>query len=264
MGYSRSANLGKTGYQMSAELKVLVKELGLLASKLTKVPSGGIRLIGPDFDVCPEEFLEQAENDYEAGGNALMLNAISNAKRAINCQIAQALVYYGFNIETGALKSEKKRRELFEDLGFLAPRILRRVADARNILEHEYRLPTSQQVEDALDLAALFIEATGRNLDIADTEFALGNEDEQIENRDFFFTNQLDVVFEPEEMHFQIQGRRGIPEDARRPLPVLKALIITRSDPVYTDLVRLTVAGDRPARVEHALDMFWASLEELL
>ncbi len=49
------------------------------------------------------------------------------------------------------------RLEKLQALGVLAPRIIRKIVQLRNVLEHEYYLPKRAEVEDALDVTALFI-----------------------------------------------------------------------------------------------------------
>jgi uncharacterized protein YutE (UPF0331/DUF86 family) len=50
-----------------------------------------------------------------------------------------------------------KKIERLRALGLLAPSLLRKVVDMRNILEHEYPTPELKNVEDALDIASLFV-----------------------------------------------------------------------------------------------------------
>ncbi|PVZ20475.1 MULTISPECIES: hypothetical protein [unclassified Pseudomonas] len=50
-----------------------------------------------------------------------------------------------------------KKIERLKALGLLAPSLLRKVVDMRNILEHEYSTPELEKVEDALDIASLFV-----------------------------------------------------------------------------------------------------------
>jgi hypothetical protein len=47
--------------------------------------------------------------------------------------------------------------DFISESGFLAPKILHRVNRIRNRLEHEFALPSKQHVEDALDVAMLFV-----------------------------------------------------------------------------------------------------------
>lgn len=50
--------------------------------------------------------------------------------------------------------------EVLNELGILAPRIIEKIRKARNILEHEYKLPNYDIVSDAIDIAILYDAAT--------------------------------------------------------------------------------------------------------
>lgn len=107
-----------------------------------------------DMGVSPIEFLCQAEDDFLGGGLSAAVNCITNAKRAIVGQVDQILLSFGY--ESKRWNTEKKLTKL-KELGVLAPTVLRKLVDARNLLEHEYKLPSKEQVEDYLDIAAIFV-----------------------------------------------------------------------------------------------------------
>jgi hypothetical protein len=240
---------------MSKELKTLIESLGITEDKVIKLSSGGSSL-NHDFDINPEDFLQRAEDDYEIGGSAALLNSITNAKRAIHCQIDQALLCLGFNTKRWNLP---KKAELLVRLGFVAPRILKRVTHTRNVLEHEYVSPTLEQVEEALDLAALFVEATNRHLEGFGHEFYIGNHDEQVDS--FHFRKELGFHFGYEEKGFQIWGRTNVsPELNPRTDVEIGEAFIKPNDEIFIDIVRLVVAGDNEVKVKKALVQFFTTL----
>ena len=57
--------------------------------------------------------------------------------------------------------------------GIASPRILNKVNKSRNLLEHEYRKPKKDQVEDAIDAVTLFTKYTEKFLCGAKTGFRL-------------------------------------------------------------------------------------------
>jgi hypothetical protein len=115
---------------ISNQLKQWLVELDIKRHDAIILPSGGGRLRF-DLEVSPEEFLMRAEDDYELGGSAAQLNVVTNAKRAIYAQIDEVLLALGFESRRWDI-----RRKLngFASLGFLSPRVLKKVASARNIL----------------------------------------------------------------------------------------------------------------------------------
>jgi Domain of unknown function (DUF4926) len=64
---------------------------------------------------------------------------------------------------------------LLTEIGVVAPRIVTKVIRARNYLEHQYRKPEKGQVEDAVDVATLFVAALERSLAIFPESFSLDN-----------------------------------------------------------------------------------------
>ncbi|WP_454240154.1 hypothetical protein [Pseudomonas sp. HLS-6 TE3448] len=107
-----------------------------------------------DLKTSPAEFLSLAEDDFERGGLAALVNATTNAKRAIVSQLDQLLISFGYQ----SLRwNVPQKIERVRTLGLMAPSLLRKIVDMRNILEHEYATPELGKVEEALDIASLFV-----------------------------------------------------------------------------------------------------------
>lgn len=111
------------------------------------------------------EFLRFAEKDLEAfdsqNDERHLDNALSNAKRALHCQIDSILGALG--LSTLAEKQNwnfPKKIEMLNSVGILAPRILTKINRARNLLEHAYRHPDHKDVLDFVDIVALFMGST--------------------------------------------------------------------------------------------------------
>jgi len=119
----------------------------------------GVALGGGDFgmtdlQISPTDFLTLAEEDFERGGLVALVNATTNVKRAIVGQLDQLLISFGYP----SLRWNVPRKiERVRALGLLAPSLLRKVVDMRNFLEHEYVTPELKNVEEALDIASLFV-----------------------------------------------------------------------------------------------------------
>jgi hypothetical protein len=111
------------------------------------------------FEISPQELLKFGEEDLTSGKEKKnLVNALSNVKRAIDCQLDILLHDYGYYI-----KSKKEKWNFPDKINFLknkkiiAPRILEKINRIRNLLEHEFKVPQQEAVEDALDVATLFI-----------------------------------------------------------------------------------------------------------
>jgi hypothetical protein len=248
---------------MASELKLLVAELRIEKDLAIALYGAGTFLYH-DFDVNPEDFVEQAEEDYEHGGNAALLNAITNAKRAIRSQVDRVIYCLGYEAKSMRIV---RKMELLRELEIVAPRILRKVDDARNLLEHEYKSPSIQDVEDAIDLAALFVEATNRSIDPVGCEFSIGNEDEYIQGSDYYFLNELFFVFEPEEKRFRISGVHNTPEENQvlglKRIP-LRTIYVSSNDPMYLPTLRIAITYGKnwKHRTETAVEKFFDALEQ--
>ena len=115
------------------------------------------------FNVNPEEYIEYARSDFKENQNRGLINALSNAKRALHCQLDVILYVFGL--------FEKSRRknwnfptklELINKLIPSAPKLLNKINRKRNLLEHDYIVPDKNEVEDFIDIVELFQQATNR------------------------------------------------------------------------------------------------------
>jgi hypothetical protein len=117
------------------------------------------------FQVKPHQFLRFAEYDLNSNYEHHLVNSLSNIKRAIECQLDTLL--FGFGLY-GSVKKKRlsfpKKVALLDSLGVVSPRILKRINKKRNLLEHQYIQPETIDVEDALDVATLFIAYTDKFL----------------------------------------------------------------------------------------------------
>jgi hypothetical protein len=155
-----------------ANLTKLAESAGLNRDDVWAVSEGGGTLLAHELEVDPHQFLAQAEVDLATGGDAGGLNAVTNAKRAIVSQMDQILLTFGYASTRWKMP---RKIETLKSLGVVVPRILRKVSSARNFLEHEYRLPTQEQIEEAVDLATLFVAAARHPMEPFADEFELGN-----------------------------------------------------------------------------------------
>lgn len=132
--------------------------------------------IETDFDISPDEFLNFAKHDLAAKYNHHLVNSLSNTKRAIDSQLDSLLIGFGLSKKAKNWHFPAKI-DFLNRIGIISPRILNKINKKRNLLEHEYRNPTEEEVEDALDVAELFIIYTNKYLTRAIRHFNLIGED---------------------------------------------------------------------------------------
>lgn len=139
-------------------ISITVKEiLDYDFNKLTRRTQQNLKV----YEICAEDFLEFAKEDFKGQDLRSWVSALGNAKRAIECRIDTIL--YNYCLQK---KSEKegwffpKKIEVLRELGIVAPDILKKTNKKRNELEHQYAKPTKEDVDDAIGVAELFLNAT--------------------------------------------------------------------------------------------------------
>ena len=125
---------------------------------------GGLSVrVAPTAGPPPELYMRFATQDLTAGSDDRnSLNAVSNAKRAIHLRVDRLLQVYGGLKKSGlSLKSSFPRKfDYLANCGILAPEIVKKLNQSRNVVEHEYRLPSRDEAADYVDIAGLFVRST--------------------------------------------------------------------------------------------------------
>jgi hypothetical protein len=129
------------------------------------------------FDILPNQFLKFAELDLMAEYEHHLVNSLSNTKRAIDSQLDSLLIGFGLCEKSKRWRFPKKI-EFLNSVGIISPRILNKINKKRNLLEHEYKNPNKEEVEDALDVAELFVNYTNKYLSPALVECELFDDKE--------------------------------------------------------------------------------------
>ena len=112
------------------------------------------------FKLTPSDFLKFAKEDFNEKNTMNLINSLSNIKRAINCQIDQILFIFGF-LEISKKKNCNfpKKVKFIKNIGIVSPEIIEKINHKRNLIEHEYDIPSGVDVSDAIGIAELFIES---------------------------------------------------------------------------------------------------------
>ncbi len=112
------------------------------------------------YDISALEFLSFARQDMEEDSERGRINAIGNAKRAIECRADEILTLSN-------LKSFFSRAPLYlkiqalNKLGVVAPpELMRYIASKRNLLEHEYVRPSREEARNLVGITELFLSST--------------------------------------------------------------------------------------------------------
>lgn len=141
------------------------------------------------FDLTPDNYLYFAKTDLKQKDDRGLINALSNAKRAIDCLIENTLKNFNINLKKvpkaalsfceDVLDEDNKSispfsLRLFCALGLSPNLLVSEVRSLRNKIEHEFNIPEKQDVIRAYEVAELLVnnlkakEIYSCNIDISD------------------------------------------------------------------------------------------------
>ena len=139
--------------------------------------------------LSPRDFMKYALEDFNLGEERGIINSVANCKRVIDAQLDVLINKLGFS---RICKKDNwnfpKKLKFIEDAGIIIPRILSKTNTLRNKLEHEFKIPPLDDVENALDITNLFISYA---------ELA------QIPSLNIGFHNDISVIYSYDEMYFR-------------------------------------------------------------
>jgi hypothetical protein len=122
------------------------------------VELGGSPLV---TDVTAEEYLQYAAHDLDDGSSRGSVNAMGNAKRALHLIVESLLNAYGL-MARNSKASFPRKLELLDAAGLFSLSILNTLNLERNVMEHQYRIPSKDRVREVIDVGRLLLLATQR------------------------------------------------------------------------------------------------------
>ncbi len=149
--------------------------LRVIESTTSYFDSNSYDAVEVPFPISSAEYLKFAEEDLKEDSDRGRVNALSNAKRSLDSRIESG---FGFHktAKTECWRMPKKLSVL-SDLGILTPRVLTKLNRTRNLIEHEFHCPTREEVEDFVDVVALFNESTKVYLNHLPNDADIGDDD---------------------------------------------------------------------------------------
>lgn len=116
--------------------------------------------------LSPYEYLSFARTDLEdRNGKRSIINAISNAKRALHLQVETISSGYGYKVIQKS-RNFPEELEFLQNLGLVTPTILKKLNAIRNNVEHEYSVPNEEDAELFCDVVELFLYATEGSINL--------------------------------------------------------------------------------------------------
>jgi hypothetical protein len=114
--------------------------------------------------LTPSDYLVFAENDLEEGRTQRhLINAISNAKRALHLEVETICNAFGLQALKKKSKNFPQKLDFLGKCGIVKRRLFEKMNNLRNVVEHEYYVPDSSEVEDFIDVVTLFVDAMKLN-----------------------------------------------------------------------------------------------------
>jgi len=114
-----------------------------------------------NIDVTAEQYLQFAARDLQDESERGAVNALGNIKRALHQTVDSLLQGYGLLARNRRLSFPKKL-ELIDAAGLFSLSILRTLNNERNLVEHDYRMPSHARAQEALDVVRLWLLAARR------------------------------------------------------------------------------------------------------
>lgn len=133
-----------------------------------------------DIDVSAEEYLQFAADDLASDTKQGFINGIGNVKRALHLMIDSLLNSYGLWARNKRLGFPDKLK-LLEHAGLFSLSILKTLNLERNVIEHEYRVPTKGRVQEMIDVGRLMLLVTQRMTEYVPNECRAGWRDGDIQ-----------------------------------------------------------------------------------
>jgi len=227
-------------------LKESFKETKLDLTNLVFIPSGGSGSDSSNFEISPKEFLRFSKLDFHSNNSQGLINSLTNAKRAIDCQMDETLSILGIDFQDIPKQSESivSLMEFNQDLPYklkliqalnLAPAyIVAKARTLRNKLEHYYKLPSKEEVQESIDIAELFIRSIEGKTRILEGEFFITDSKNRTDHWEY--DSGLSFGFDEKNKSFKIQAKKK-----KVPLDSFK---IDYQDVEYYGLLRLMHSVD--------------------
>lgn len=169
------------------EVKDIV-EFILQTDEIERDASSGSDISIPIYDISSEEFLNFAENAIADGTKEGIINAVSNLKRALDCEMD--MFFESINIkrvfDKKNLKFEKKTQFL-ANIGLFPIQTINKLNFMRNKLEHEYRTPAISDLHTYYELVWSIVKILDLYLELLYINGEI-NLELYIENNKYYFT----------------------------------------------------------------------------
>ncbi|WP_452225336.1 hypothetical protein [Lacinutrix chionoecetis] len=183
---------------------------------LILIPNGGTGREKSNFEISPKEFLRFSKLDFHSKNSQGLINSLTNAKRAIDCQIDDTLTILGIDFQEIPKQSENivsltkinkdlpYKLKLIQALNLAPAYIVAKARTLRNKLEHYYKLPSKEEVQESIDIAELFICSIDGKTRILDSHFLITDSKNRTDDNIWGYGTGISFRYEEKDKNFII------------------------------------------------------------
>lgn len=251
---------------MRNKLLNLLKETKLDLTKVYFILNSGEGFDDNVFEITPKDFLRFAKHDLKQNDERGFINSLTNSKRAIDCQVDEALEKLGIGYQSFSNETTTFLRhfDLNDDIPIklkiihalnLAPSlIIFKTRTLRNKLEHIYQMPTHIEAQEALDVADLFIRSIQGKMKIFINDFSLTDEHNYNEENHWNLNNGLEINFSTANKKFEIRKLINFKMQE-------EVITILPKDKEFCCLIRLMFSVDDDIEIEESFRAILKQIE---
>ena len=205
----------------------LFKKIEIKSTNSFSLTDGNIEL-SVNFELTPCDFIRYAEQDLNDNDDRAIVNAISNAKRAIDCRTD--MILKALNISSSLIK--KSKFDVLQEFGIVASRIIKKIRKVKNLMEHEYILPKIEVAEDAVDIAMLFEASANRVFHLFPEVIYITNLDVLPGKAGHLFNNYIEFFFKND--GYYIYGIKDLKE-------IHEEIFVSDDSPLHYQITKIYV-----------------------
>ena len=216
------------------------------------------------FDLSARDFLRFAKFDFKSNDKKGNINALTNAKRAIDCQIDSAFTIFGIEydkipnssnkiIELSGLKNLDlpHKLKLIQAVDFAPSGLISKTRTLRNKLEHYYKIPEKEEVHDAIELAELFVLSIESHIKIIQDSFIITDKLKHNENIKLNNCVKVDFNYELKEINLRFYNEKEKTETIK----------LNQNDEVFYVFIKLINNIPEQIELENSLKIFLKMIE---
>ncbi len=216
------------------------------------------------FELSARDFLRFAKSDFKSNDKKGNINALTNSKRAIDCQIDLALTLFGIQYDKISNSSNKiieltglmyvdlsHKLKLIQALDFAPSGLISKTRTLRNKLEHYYQIPNKEEVKEAIELAELFVLSIESHIKMIANSFNIT--DKAKYNDNIYINNCVRVDFNNEVKEINL----GFYKEREK----IADVSLNENDEIFYVLIKLINNIHEQIEMEDALKIFLKFIE---